>query len=67
MPVILAPEDEGLWLALDTRRPRLEEMLAPAPAEGMAAARVSSRVNSPKYDDPGLLEADRDPQQELGF
>src|SRR5215207_9529973 len=45
------PEDYGRWLALDPDGPNL---LQPFPSEPMAWP-ISTRVNSPKNDDAGLL------------
>jgi putative SOS response-associated peptidase YedK len=54
MPVIIAPEHYQAWL--DPAYPDPEELLAPFPAEEMAAYRVSTRVNNARNEDPGLIE-----------
>lgn len=57
MPVILRREDEHLWAApgpIDD--PDLGRILRPFPASRMKAFRVSKEVNSPKADNPRLLE-----------
>ena len=57
MPVILEPEDYPAWLDPDNQATaKLKELLRPYPAEAMAAHPVSTRVNTPKHDDPALLE-----------
>lgn len=53
MPVILAPEDYGRWLAPDANPESLRELIRPYPAEGMALVQVSTRVNDPKNQDIG--------------
>lgn len=55
MPVILRPEQEAAWLDTEADRDWQRE-LEPFPADLMAAYPVSSRVNSPRYDDPSLIE-----------
>jgi putative SOS response-associated peptidase YedK len=54
MPVIIAPETYARWLDPANESPF--ELLAPYPAENMIAYPVSTRVNSPKNDDSGLIE-----------
>ena len=57
MPVILAPEDHAAWLDPGNQvTAKLKELLKPCPAGMMAAHAVSLRVNTPKNDDPALLE-----------
>jgi putative SOS response-associated peptidase YedK len=57
MPVILPPESYGAWLDPEIQdRERLLPLLRPYPAEGMVATAVSTRVNSPRNDDPGCIE-----------
>ena len=53
MPVILLEEDYERWLRDDDPR----DLLAPYPAELLRAYPVSTRVNSPANNDPGLLES----------
>ena len=55
MPVILRPEQEASWLDTDSDRD-WQRALGPYPADLMTAYPVSSRVNSPRYDDPSLIE-----------
>ena len=60
MPVIIPPEQYGLWLdprCQDTEK--LAKLLRPFPAEGMLAYRVSALVNNPKNDVPQCVEAIR--------
>jgi putative SOS response-associated peptidase YedK len=52
MPAILRPEDYDRWLS-DEPDPR--ELLKTFPAEPMMMWPVSTRVNTPKNDDPDLL------------
>lgn len=55
MPVIIDPADQAAWLeARDTAIPLA--LLQPYPAERMSAYPVSARVNSPRNDDPSLIE-----------
>ena len=54
MPVILDPADHERWL--DPSRPGAEELLRPCPDDRLEAVPVSTRVNSPRNDDPSLLE-----------
>lgn len=54
MPVILAAHDYARWL--DTELPDAEAMLRPYPADEMRVFAVSTRVNSPKNDDPDVIE-----------
>ena len=56
MPVILSPRDYAAWLDPAAARPDLEALLAPYPAEDMEAWPVSRRVNSPRNNDPSLLD-----------
>ncbi len=56
MPVILLPEHEAIWLD-DTAGPQAwREILRPYPADRMIAYPVSPRVNSPRADDPTLIQ-----------
>ena len=55
MPVILRPEQEAAWLDTDLDRDWQRE-LGPYPSAAMTAYPVSSRVGSPRYDDPSLIE-----------
>ncbi|HZY57981.1 MAG TPA: SOS response-associated peptidase family protein, partial [Rubrobacteraceae bacterium] len=57
MPVILAPEDHGLWLDPDVREADpLLPLLAPYPDDVMEAYPVSRFVNRPTNDDPRCVE-----------
>lgn len=53
MPVIVRPSDVGGWLGGDAPP---EGVFGPFPAEEMEAFPVSTRVNSPRNDDPSLVE-----------
>lgn len=52
MPVILDPSRFDDWLTAETPDPGLFE---PFPADRMAAVEVTTRVNSPKHNDPSLV------------
>ncbi len=54
MPVILAPEDFEMWLDPAAEGGAL--LLRPCPPEWLEAHPVSTRVNSPRHNEPGLLE-----------
>jgi putative SOS response-associated peptidase YedK len=54
MPVIIPPEAYDRWLSPVEPDPR--DLLAPYPAQPMAMWPISRRVNSPKNDDPSILE-----------
>ena len=58
MPVLLEPDAFATWLDPcndDTRS--LTRLLCPCPAERLQAVRVSQRVNNPRHDDAGLIQA----------
>ena len=55
MPAILRTEDLEAWLNGTTEQARAA--LIPFPGDQLRAYKVSPRVNSPKNDDPELLEA----------
>ena len=58
MPVILPPDACGAWLDPAVQRPgELQPLLRPYRAEEMTAYPVSVRVNSPRNDDAGCVEA----------
>ncbi len=61
MPVILPQEAEEAWLHHETDRLILKNLLLPFPAELMESYEVSVRVNSPRNDDPGIIEPLRTP------
>ena len=57
MPAIVPPEAYDLWLDPAVHDPaRVQPLLGPYPADAMKAYPVSARVNSPRDDDPGLIE-----------
>jgi putative SOS response-associated peptidase YedK len=57
MPVILAPEDYGLWLNPDIQSVEdLAPLLRPYPESEMLAYPVSRWVNSPRNNDPRCIE-----------
>jgi len=55
MPVILAPADFDAWLKPEPS-PAVAALLRPYPADRMKACRIGTRVNSPKNDDPAIIE-----------
>jgi putative SOS response-associated peptidase YedK len=57
MPAIIRPGDYGLWLNREAEPSAAKALLTPYPPEELAARPVSTRVNSPKNDDPSLIEA----------
>jgi putative SOS response-associated peptidase YedK len=57
MPVILDPSDYSRWLDRETGGADVEGLLKPCPPEGWQARPVSTRVNSPKNDDPECIAA----------
>ena len=58
MPVIISKENIGAWLDSDVQDgAALREFFVPYSAEGMTMVRVSTRVNTPKNDDPECLAA----------
>lgn len=56
MPVVVGPEDRDAWLERSTPPPRLHGMLERAFDGTLDVRRVSTRVNRPDDDDPGLIE-----------
>jgi len=64
MPVILNAQTREIWLDNDSDRGELETIMQPYPAEAMAHYPVSKAVNSPKNDNPNLIEREDPPQQQ---
>jgi putative SOS response-associated peptidase YedK len=58
MPVILRAEAERVWLDPTIAKEHALSLLEPYPAELMVALPASTRVNSVRNDDPGLLLPD---------
>jgi len=52
MPVILPEERYDTWLSGEAGK----EILVPFPADRMKAWAISPQVNSPRNNDPGILE-----------
>ncbi|MFC7046239.1 SOS response-associated peptidase [Halobacteriaceae archaeon GCM10025711] len=65
MPVVLAPDEEDRWLAADDPG-ELQGLLDPYDGEDMHAHPVSTAVNDPSNDRPGVVEPVDDPQSGLG-
>jgi putative SOS response-associated peptidase YedK len=60
MPVILAPNDYGLWLDANVSEPaKLQHMLAPCGNDELVAEPVSTHVNRVANDDPRCIEAEK--------
>lgn len=59
MPAILSREAHERWLTADPDE--ASGLLTPCPVDVLEAVPVSSRVNSPKNDDPSILETDPAP------
>jgi putative SOS response-associated peptidase YedK len=60
MPVMLNKQDRWAWLDPDQKQASLRDMLQPYPAEEMKAYAVSRAVNSPKNDNPSVVEPVQD-------
>ena len=58
MPVILPPDAERVWLDPSISKEHALSLLEPYPAELMVALPASTRVNSVRNDDSGLLLPD---------
>ena len=58
MPVILPAGAEGVWLDPTTSKGHALSLLEPYPAALMVALPASTRVNSVRNDDSGLLLPD---------
>ena len=56
MPVILWEQDEADWLNPSLALDEAQALLMPLPAELLMAYEVSSKVNSPTYNSPDLLQ-----------
>jgi putative SOS response-associated peptidase YedK len=57
MPVILAPDDWGVWLEPDAKDAQaLQNLLKPYPTEDMTAWPVSTKVNNPRHESVECLE-----------
>src|SRR6266705_5073341 len=56
MPVILREQDEKDWLNPSLALAAAQALLVPLPAERLIAYEVSSKVSSPVYNTPDLLQ-----------
>lgn len=56
MPVIIQRERYDAWLSPKTSLDERKTFLTPFPADRMSVHPISDRVNSPRYDDPAILE-----------
>lgn len=60
MPVIIPKDKEDLWLDPEVQEPeKLHDLLKPYPAELMEMYAVSTKVNSPAYNFPQVIEPGR--------
>lgn len=57
MPVILSPGDYERWVDPGVKAEGVADLIKPFTASQMMAHEVSAKVNSPKNDDPSLVEA----------
>jgi putative SOS response-associated peptidase YedK len=55
MPVIIEPEDYGMWLDPSSKPEDARHLFRPYPPEKMAAYPVSTMVNSPRNDTPSCI------------
>jgi putative SOS response-associated peptidase YedK len=65
MPVILRPEDYGLWLDGAADPEELTGLLHPYPPDRLISYEVSTLVNKPENDVPQCLEPMQDPNLDL--
>lgn len=57
MPVIVKPVDYERWLDPDITDPAaLTDILSPYPAEEITTYPISKRINSPRNNDPGVID-----------
>jgi len=56
MPVILREQDEADWLNPSLALDAAQALLVPLPAERLMMYEVSSKVNSPVYNTPDVLQ-----------
>ena len=59
MPVILPVEFHDAWLSGEAGK----EVLPPFSTEAMKAKRISTRINKPEDNDPGLLDQEGEMEQ----
>ncbi len=57
MPVVVEPGDYARWLAPQTDKTDLQELLVPAPAGRFTAVPVSTYVNSAAHEGPDCIKA----------
>ena len=55
-PLIIPPERYDLWLDDTADLPRLAEVLAPLPSDGIVGYPVDGRAKNPREEGPGLIE-----------
>ena len=58
MPVVLEPEDAPAWLDPGSTDREVDALIAAESRGVLTGHRVSTRVNSPVHNDPGLVEED---------
>jgi putative SOS response-associated peptidase YedK len=65
MPAIITPNERNVWLNKEIQDPEvLMPLLRPYDSTSMEAYMVSTRVNSPSYNEPDCIEPVRNGQQE---
>jgi putative SOS response-associated peptidase YedK len=57
MPVVIPPHERAIWIDPDAPPDRVGALIRTAPPGTFVPRRVSTKVNSPRLDDPSLLEA----------
>lgn len=67
MPVILHQDDYSTWLSNDTDVTELRMLMKPYDNDKIEAYPVSKAVNTPKNDNPTLIERDDPPKQQELF
>jgi putative SOS response-associated peptidase YedK len=65
MPVLLEPQEEQQWLE-DDDGGSLKQLLDPYPDDDLTAYRISTAINNPDNENPGVVEPVDDPQSGLG-
>lgn len=60
-PAFLLPADYDRWLAPESGKEDLQQMLEPVEPEGLELRPIGRRVNDPSNDDPSVLEAAVEP------
>ncbi len=64
MPVILDPSDEAAWLGEGSKSEEVLKLLKPCPAKWLKAYEVSPLINSPRNNNPSVLDEVSDDKPE---